>query len=117
LLLRIVGALTAPTSVALMCRWRSRPQHHKRTFTKSIHASSGGGEPGATLYYGARALGATGIVNFFDAHPESQRRLNKAVDFVGDLAGRFVKLFLVILCVAFVASGLAVLTINYFANH
>src|SRR6187551_2806367 len=30
-LLRIVGALTAPTSLALMCRWRSRPQHHKRT--------------------------------------------------------------------------------------
>ena len=26
-LLRIVGALTAPTSMALMCRWRSRPQH------------------------------------------------------------------------------------------
>src|ERR1022692_1709327 len=25
-LLRIVGALTAPTSMALMCRWRSRPQ-------------------------------------------------------------------------------------------
>ena len=72
---------------------------------------------GATLYYGARAVGATGIVNFFDAHPESQRRLNKAVDFVGDLAGRFVKLFLVILGVAFVASGLAVLMINYFANH
>src|ERR1700741_3016757 len=30
-LLRIVGALTAPTSMALQCRWRSRPQHHKRT--------------------------------------------------------------------------------------
>src|SRR6478672_473260 len=30
-LLRIVGALTAPTSMALMCRWRSRPQHQKRT--------------------------------------------------------------------------------------
>ena len=30
-LLRIVGALTAPTSVALACRWRSRPQHQKRT--------------------------------------------------------------------------------------
>ena len=25
-LLRIVGALTAPTSVARVCRWRSRPQ-------------------------------------------------------------------------------------------
>src|SRR6516225_147215 len=29
-LLRIVGALTAPTSMALPCRWRSRPQHQKR---------------------------------------------------------------------------------------
>src|SRR5271170_5236130 len=29
-LLRIVGALTAPTSLALSCRWRSRPQHQKR---------------------------------------------------------------------------------------
>jgi hypothetical protein len=29
--LQIVGALTAPTFMALMCRWRSRPQHHKRT--------------------------------------------------------------------------------------
>ena len=26
-LLRIVGALTAPRSMALTCRWRSRPQH------------------------------------------------------------------------------------------
>jgi hypothetical protein len=30
-LLRIVGALAAPTSMALTCPWRSRPQHHKRT--------------------------------------------------------------------------------------
>src|SRR5262245_42298159 len=30
-LLRIVGASTAPTSMALPCRWRSRPQHQKRT--------------------------------------------------------------------------------------
>src|SRR5215831_4332334 len=30
-LLRIVGALTAPTFLALACRWRSRPQHHERT--------------------------------------------------------------------------------------
>jgi hypothetical protein len=27
-----VGALTAPTSVALSCRWRSRPQHQYRTW-------------------------------------------------------------------------------------
>src|ERR1035437_2919175 len=25
------GALTAPTFMALTCRWRSRPQHHERT--------------------------------------------------------------------------------------
>ena len=30
-LLSIVGALTAPTFMALTCRWRSRPQHQKRT--------------------------------------------------------------------------------------
>src|SRR5262249_3581870 len=30
-LLRIVGASTAPTSMALPCRWRSRPQHQKLT--------------------------------------------------------------------------------------
>src|SRR3954452_20908097 len=30
-LLRIVGALTAPTSMALTCRWRSRPQHQEPT--------------------------------------------------------------------------------------
>src|SRR3954454_21206 len=30
-LLRIVGVLTPPTSRALTCRCRSRPQHHKRT--------------------------------------------------------------------------------------
>src|SRR6188508_3362138 len=38
-LLRIVGALTAPTSVALMCRWRSRPQHQKRTSALSLGRS------------------------------------------------------------------------------
>ena len=31
LVLRIVGASAAPTSLALMRRWRSRPQHQKRT--------------------------------------------------------------------------------------
>src|SRR5262245_33267799 len=30
-LLRIMGASTATTSMALMCRWRSRPQHQLRT--------------------------------------------------------------------------------------
>ena len=30
-LLRIVGASAGPAPVALACRWRSRPQHQKRT--------------------------------------------------------------------------------------
>src|SRR5262249_29203167 len=39
-LLRIVGPLTAPTSMALTCRWRSRPQHQKRTLlTTSVRPS------------------------------------------------------------------------------
>jgi hypothetical protein len=38
-LLRIVGASTAPTSMALMCRWRSRPQHHKQTLPVATTAS------------------------------------------------------------------------------
>src|SRR6266545_4008296 len=38
-LLRIVGASTAPTSMALPCRWRSRPQHQKRTHTPQQKAS------------------------------------------------------------------------------
>src|SRR5262245_49484193 len=38
-LLRVVGALTAPTSMALPCRWRSRPQHQKRTFALQQIAS------------------------------------------------------------------------------
>jgi hypothetical protein len=37
-LLRIVGALTAPTSVALACRWRSRPQHQKATSADSFRS-------------------------------------------------------------------------------
>src|SRR5262249_5712248 len=35
-LLRIVGASTAPTSMALPCRWRSRPQHQKLTKTPPL---------------------------------------------------------------------------------
>src|SRR5437660_3002365 len=38
-LLRIVGALTAPTSMALPCRWRSRPQHQKLTHAPQQTAS------------------------------------------------------------------------------
>src|SRR5258707_4938168 len=34
-LLRIVGASTAPTSMALPCRWRSRPQHQDPTVAPS----------------------------------------------------------------------------------
>src|SRR5262249_602325 len=33
-LLRIVATSTATTSLALTCRWRSRPQHHKPTFVR-----------------------------------------------------------------------------------
>src|SRR5580704_19175729 len=32
-LLRIVGCQQAPTFMALTCRWRSRPQHQKQTFS------------------------------------------------------------------------------------
>src|SRR6185436_16459671 len=38
-LLRIVGALTAPTCMALPCRWRSRPQHQKQTFAMQQKSS------------------------------------------------------------------------------
>src|ERR1700758_63133 len=45
-LLRIVGALTAPTSMALPCRWRSRPQHHKQTSARRCcGAARGAGRP------------------------------------------------------------------------
>src|SRR5215831_2258785 len=37
--LRIVGALAAPTSMALACRWRSRPQHQNRTHAPQQRAS------------------------------------------------------------------------------
>src|SRR5262249_12059396 len=45
-LLRIVGASTAPTSMALPCRWRSRPQHQKRT-----HAPQQNDVYGAMIYW------------------------------------------------------------------
>src|SRR6185436_5371872 len=44
-LLRIVGASTAPTSVALTRRWRSRPQHHKRTSRSRTWPWLGGAGP------------------------------------------------------------------------
>src|SRR5499427_500855 len=44
-LLRIVGASTAPTSMALPCRWRSRPQHQKRTYAVQQTASDGAPYP------------------------------------------------------------------------
>src|SRR5262249_12809289 len=43
-LLRIVEASTAPTSMALTCRWRSRPQHQKRTLTRLFDHFVGTGE-------------------------------------------------------------------------
>src|SRR5262245_54616339 len=48
-LLRIVGALTAPTSMALPCRWRSRPQHQKRT-SHTDNADHKGGDRRATVF-------------------------------------------------------------------
>src|SRR5215211_2591976 len=41
-LLRIVGTSTAHTSMALMCRWRSRPQHQKRTLGGAIRKIKAG---------------------------------------------------------------------------
>src|SRR5262249_15709440 len=38
-LLSIVRASTAPTFMALACRWRSRPQHQKRTFRSAVQLS------------------------------------------------------------------------------
>src|SRR6266404_7044636 len=52
-LLRIVGALTAPTSMALTCRWRSRPQHQKQTSTVAT----------ATSVRWHRAAGAPGLIS------------------------------------------------------
>src|SRR6478609_2683268 len=39
-LLRFVGALTAPTSMALTCRWRSRPQHQLQTLPRRYSITS-----------------------------------------------------------------------------
>src|SRR5262245_35699691 len=60
-LLRIVGALTAPTSMALPRRWGSRPQHQKRTnalqqmTTYSITSSARASNAGGTSSPSARA--------------------------------------------------------------
>src|SRR5580704_804629 len=53
-LLRIVGALTAPISVAPTCRWRSRPQHHERTSRLRFLAS--GSTPNRTKRWIGTAL-------------------------------------------------------------
>src|SRR5215470_3952261 len=50
-LLRIVGALTAPTSMALTRRWRSRPQHHNRTST-AVQQTVGSDHLGLRLFLG-----------------------------------------------------------------
>src|SRR5262249_32269496 len=42
-LLSIVGALTAPTFMALARRWRSRPQHQKRTLDVMMEMSANSG--------------------------------------------------------------------------
>src|SRR5262245_54708998 len=63
-LLRIVGALTAPTSMALPCRWRSRPQHQKRTncAATSLHRRSPKG-PRRSLRKIAEEFMALGYAN------------------------------------------------------
>src|SRR5665213_2504616 len=55
-LLQIVGALTAPTFMALTCRWRSRPQHHKRTSGDGRAILSAGPKPSPTTQL-ARSVG------------------------------------------------------------
>src|SRR5437660_3217680 len=55
-LLRIVGSLTAPTSMALPCRWRSRPQHQKRTNAPQQRS-------GYSITLSARIRSASGIVS------------------------------------------------------
>src|ERR1019366_10213764 len=55
-LLQIVGALTAHTFMALTCRWRSRPQHHKRTHapqqTESLFDHFAGAHQQAQRHFG-----------------------------------------------------------------
>src|SRR5215470_4517736 len=46
-LLRIVGASTAPTSMALPCRWRSRPQHQNRVIGGPFDHVVGAGQASA----------------------------------------------------------------------
>src|SRR5215831_13411927 len=72
-LLRIVGASTAPTSMALPCRWRSRPQHQKRTFR--IAASP--------FYH------LVGKREKFQRYIESQRLGGFEIDYQLDLRGLF----------------------------
>src|SRR5262249_49611043 len=59
-LLRIVGASTAPTSMALPCRWRSRPQHQYGT---ARHCDGFPTGHAGSKFGGAYTLGAS--LNFF----------------------------------------------------
>src|SRR5215831_1509237 len=56
-LLRIVGASTAPTSMALPCRWRSRPQHQKRTLCTAASRINGSQAVVSRQRYKFRAIG------------------------------------------------------------
>jgi hypothetical protein len=50
-LLQIVGALTAPTFMALTCRWRSRSQHQYRTLIQfSAEMRLGGSDGKAKMH-------------------------------------------------------------------
>src|ERR1700751_5820391 len=55
-LLRIVGALATPISVALACRWRSRPQHQKQTYAGGDGTAVRLSAPGAVPHDVARQV-------------------------------------------------------------
>src|SRR3954452_9050906 len=79
MLLRIAGALTAPTSMALTCRWRSRPQHQKRTLapqqTASLFDHLVGGDQQARRNGQAKCLRRFEVDDGF----ELRRRLHRKV--------------------------------------
>src|SRR5262249_1129537 len=93
-LLSIVGALTAPTFMALARRWRSRPQHQKRTCAVQsrcpLWAKSGLMQCSKKERYSitasarAKSAGAISIPRLFAAF-----RLRMSVNLSGCSIGRF----------------------------
>src|SRR5262249_51224075 len=80
-LLSIVGALTAPTFMALARRWRSRPQHQKRTFVsaKKIPAKAQQGPSACAIVsvrYGSGCDHMPMSIGFSTAPPFSAQSLN-----------------------------------------